>query len=268
MYIKKMKPPAHPLPDRIVFIADAHLGLPGETPDRADALVSFLRHIRGTISHLYIVGDLFDFWFEYKSVVPSTTPHVLFELYNIVQDGTRVSIFAGNHDYWLGPYLRDSVGMRLVSDSLTVEHQGKRLYIHHGDGLYPHDHGYRMLKKLLRNRLSIAMFSLIHPDLARGIARLTSATSRRFFAPPPEDKNRNLGLFRDIADNRLAADEVDAAIYGHSHIACMEERPGGTMVLLGDWLEKNTYVTLEDGRFSMHSWDASAQSPVMEDSGK
>ena len=89
------------LPDRIAFIADAHLGLPGDDPSRSYVLADFLSHLKGTVSHLYIVGDLFDFWFEYKAVVPNTAPEVVFELYNLVRSGARVYIFAGNHDYWL-----------------------------------------------------------------------------------------------------------------------------------------------------------------------
>jgi len=241
------------LPDRIAFIADAHLGMPGDDPRRPEKLVGFLRWLNGKVSYLYIVGDLFDFWFEYKTVVPNTTPHVLFELYNIVRRGTRVTIFAGNHDYWLGPYISSAVGMTVVPDEVVVEHQGRTLYIHHGDGLYPYDHGYRILKKILRNRLSIKLFGLIHPDCAAWIARATSKTSRTYLAPP-DYQGKNLKLFRAIADERLTGG-YDAAVYGHAHVPLIEERPGGTLVLLGDWINYNTYVFLENGIFTLHRWE-------------
>ena len=137
------------LPDRIAFMADAHLGMPGDDPSRIEKVSSFIRWLRGKVSHLYIVGDLFDFWFEYTSVVPNIAPHVVFELYNLVRSGTVVTLFGGNHDYWIGPYLRDSVGLNIVPDELVVEHQGQKIYMHHGDGLYPYDRGYNLLKKLL-----------------------------------------------------------------------------------------------------------------------
>ena len=239
--------------DKIAFIADAHLGMPGDTPERANNTVHFLRWLRGKISHLYIVGDLFDFWFEYKSVVPNTTPHVIFELYNLVRSGVKVTLFAGNHDYWLGQYLERSVGLHLIFDDLVVEHQGIKIYIHHGDGLYPHDHGYRIMKKVLRNKLSIYLFGLFHPDFAAKIARLTSKTSRNYLAPPDGNVERNRRLFREIADKRLV-DGYNAVVYGHSHVQLIEKRSLGTLVLLGDWIKLNTYVMLENGEFTLNNW--------------
>lgn len=241
------------LPDRIVFIADAHLGIGDDSDRRAANLAAFLRWLKGRVSHLYIVGDLFDYWFEYRSVVPSTAPQVVFELYNIRQSGAAVTMFAGNHDYWLGPYLRDSVGVTLISDEAVVGHQGLSLYIHHGDGLYPRDYGYKLLKKVLRSRLTIFLYSLIHPDLASRIARLTSKTSRKYLAPPSEDDERAICLFREIADTRLR-NGYDAVIYGHCHVPLVEQRPGGTLILLGDWITRYTYITLENGSFSLKTW--------------
>ena len=240
------------LPDRIVFIADAHLGMPGENPERSEKVAEFLRWLKGQISHLYIVGDLFDFWFEYSTVVPNIAPHVVFELYNLVQSGAGVTLFGGNHDYWIGPYLRDSVGLNIVPDDLTVEHQGRKIYLHHGDDLYKNDHGYRILKKVLRNPIAIALFRLIHPDFARRIAALSSGMSRSYLAPPENIKYYS-ELFRDIADRRLK-EGYDAVIYGHSHVPLIEQRPDGQLILLGDWIDHNTYVILENGEFTINKW--------------
>ncbi len=242
---------------RVVFIADAHLGLPGGDPSRARRLESFLASLCGDVSHLYILGDLFDFWFEYRTVVPNTAPGVVSALRRLVVSGVKVVFLAGNHDYWSGPYLRDGIGMELHPDGLTVEHQGRRLYLHHGDGLYPDDHGYRLLKKVLRNRLIIALFRLIHPDLAACIARITSSTSRKYLAPPPGRDEVYANLFRAIADTRLA-EGFDAAVYGHSHVALAEKRAEGTLVLLGDWIARSTYAVLEHGVFTLHEWPTEA----------
>ncbi len=245
------------IPDRVAFIADAHLGLPDDDPARHENLVSFIRMMRGHISHLYIVGDLFDFWFEYTSVVPNTAPRVVFELYNLVVSGTKVTLFGGNHDHWLGPYLSDDVGLHIVRDGLTVEHQGLRLYMHHGDGLYPDDHGYRILKQILRSPVSIFLFRLLHPDLARHIARISSKTSRTYLAPPGRT-DRYREVFREIADKKLS-EGFDAVVYGHSHIELLEKRNVGHLILLGDWLTRNTYILLENGEFSLHNWHASSE---------
>ena len=255
MYIGCMNEPHDILPDRVAFIADAHLGKPGDDPSRADALVSFLRASRGRYSHLYIVGDLFDFWFEYRSVVPNTTPHVIFELYNLVQAGTNVVLFGGNHDYWYGLYMTRDVGVDLEPDGRVVTHQGRRLFIHHGDGFYPGDHGYRIMKKVFRSRTAIWLFSLLHPDFASKIARITSKTSRTYLTPS-DFMERNKHSFQAIADRHLAAHhDCDAVVYGHAHVPLIEERDGGTLVILGDWIVHNTYVELEHGRFTLRSWD-------------
>ncbi len=238
------------LPDRVLFMADVHLGLPGETPERIAAVAAFLRDLRGTISHLYIVGDLFDFWFEYRSVVPSVAPRVVFELYNLVQTGTAVTLFAGNHDFWVGPYLMNDVGIRFVPDDLTVEHQGLTIYLHHGDGLYPDDRGYRLLKRIIRHPATIRAFRLLHPDFGRRIANLTSKTSREYLAPPSQRMDGKLRQLRDAADNKLGID-CNAVVYGHSHYPLVEMRQGGTLVLLGDWVVKRSYVLLENSQFSL-----------------
>jgi UDP-2,3-diacylglucosamine hydrolase len=249
-----MKTPRTDLPDRIAFFADAHLGIPDDDPARAETVAAFLRSLEGAVSHLYIVGDLFDFWFEYRSVVSSVAPQVVCEIYRLVRSGTKVTLLAGNHDYWFGPYFRKGIGVTLAPDAVEVDHQGLRLHIHHGDGLYPHDHGYRLLKKILRNRVSITLFSLIHPDLAHWIARITSTSSRRWLTPPAGEDERAAELFRPIADKRLEKG-FDAVVYGHCHVPLVEKRPGGTLVLLGDWLTRFTYVLLECGEFTLHRWE-------------
>ena len=240
------------LPDRVAFIADLHLGLPGDTPERAESVAAFIRGLSGNVSHLYIVGDLFDFWFEYRRVVPAVAPRVVFELYNLARTGTIITLLAGNHDFWFGPYLHDAVGLRVARDDLTVSHQGRTILLHHGDGLYPDDHGYRLLKKIIRNPHVIRLFRWIHPDIAWRIAMLTSKTSRKYLSPPPQKAEHAVKLFREIADRRLG-DECDAAVYGHTHVPFVEERSAGTLVLLGDWIAHATYVMLENGTFTLHS---------------
>jgi UDP-2,3-diacylglucosamine hydrolase len=251
-YIELMTDMPNNLPDRVAFIADLHLGLPGDSPERAESVAAFLRGLSGTVSHLYIVGDLFDFWFEYRRVVPAVAPTVVFELYNLARGGTTITLLAGNHDYWFGHYLRDAVGLHVVRDDVTVSHQGRTIHLHHGDGLYPDDHGYRMLKRFIRHPFIIKMFRWIHPDIAWRIAMLTSKTSRQYLSPPPEKADHAATLFRDIADNRFK-DACDAAVYGHTHVPLVEERPSGTLVLLGDWIVHSTYVLLENGKFTLHS---------------
>ncbi len=241
-------------PDRIAFIADAHLGVPGDTAEHSRIVASFIRHLTGRVSHLYVLGDLFDFWFEYKSAVLSTAPRVVFELYNLAVSGVRITLFSGNHDYWLGPYMREHVGVEVCTDELTAEHQGLTLFMHHGDGLFPDDHGYRILKSVLRNPLSIKLFSMLHPDTATAIARFSSKSSRYYLAPP-KHRDETIALFRDIADVRLDSGSYDAVIYGHSHVPLIERRQAGTLLLVGDMIRHYTYIILENGEFTLHTWN-------------
>jgi UDP-2,3-diacylglucosamine hydrolase len=242
------------LPDRVIFLADVHLGLPGDTSARMDRFAAFLRWIHGKAAHLYIVGDLFDFWFEYRRVVPNTAPQVLCELYHLIRSGMKITLLAGNHDYWFGPYLRESIGLETFPDEVGITCQGRHVLIHHGDGLYPRDYGYRLLKKILRHPVSIGLFGLIHPDLAHRIASFTSKTSRQYLAPPPGRDEHYAELFRRIADEKLKQG-YDAVIYGHSHVRLLEKRERGTLILLGDWINYSTYAVLENGQFSLQEWN-------------
>ena len=144
---------------RIYFISDVHLGAPrAARPSREQesALIGFLRSIRHDAGVLYILGDLFNFWFEYRTVVPSCGARVLFELYNLVQAGTRVVYLPGNHDIWLGPYLSEEVGLELLGGPTVVSHQGRRLFIAHGDE-FGTAATFRFSRAILKNPVCIAL---------------------------------------------------------------------------------------------------------------
>ena len=153
--------------DRVYFISDAHLGAPRlkrNHREQEDTLIAFLRSIRETAEVLYIVGDLFDFWFEYGSVVPKHGARVLFELHFLLHSGVRVVYLPGNHDVWLGPYLAEEVGVELPGGPVEVEHQGKRLFLAHGDE-FRRDWKYRMSRAVIKNRFCIRLFRWLHPDV-------------------------------------------------------------------------------------------------------
>lgn len=239
--------------DRIFFISDAHLG--GQDPDieekKEARLCALIRWLRGRAQRLYIVGDLFDFWFEYRTVIPRCGAKVLFALHDLICSGTEVCYVGGNHDFWSGSYLSDEVGIILSWRPIEVYHQGVHLYIAHGDGLWEKDVGYRILQCILRSPLSIALFRLLHPDLGSRIARVASRISRdqmseRTFLRLKES-------YRAFADTKLRAG-FDGVILGHLHIPLVEQRTWGTLVILGDWTRHCTYGVLENGVLSLHPW--------------
>lgn len=240
--------------DKIYFISDVHLGSGTESQneERERYLLDFLRSIRGTATMLYIVGDLFDFWFEYRTVVPSRSAKVLFELYNLVQSGTKVIYIVGNHDFWLGSYIEKQVGIEIVRDATEIEIQGLRLWIAHGDGV-SNEYGYRLLKSILRNRVSIELFSLIHPDIAARIAQLVSSSSRENVPNKKKSEEELLALYLNAALEKFSSG-YDAVIFGHLHLPTLRKEGSHTFVVLGDWIINFSYLVLTQREFSLRFW--------------
>ena len=165
--------------DKVYFISDAHIGggkfiRPPRV--REDALIGFLRAIRKDAECLYIVGDLFDFWFEYRSVIPAHGARVIFELYHLVQSGTRVIYLPGNHDSWLGGYLSEEVGAELPGPFCDVSHQNRRLYVTHGD-IFQQNWKFELRRRILSHPFCIALFRWLHPDIGAYLARFVSRSS-------------------------------------------------------------------------------------------
>src|SRR5262245_38654941 len=154
------------------FLSDAHLGTESaerEAPREA-RLIEFFESLPGRAESLFIVGDLFDFWFEYSTAIPRRHFKTLCALRRLREAGVEITYLAGNHDFWLGGFLSNELGIHTREGPVTVEKQGRRAWIHHGDGLIGGDLGYRMLKKILRNRVNIRLYRWLHPDLGIPLA--------------------------------------------------------------------------------------------------
>jgi UDP-2,3-diacylglucosamine hydrolase len=234
-------------PGRIVFVSDAHLGAPGGDPRREELLDRFLTDLRGQIAGLMIVGDLFDFWFEYRHAIPKGHFRVLRAIAELRADGVAVIYFGGNHDFWAGTYLKDEIGIEVSDGPIEFEIQGRRIYVAHGDGLGGGDLGYKILRRILRNRLCIALYRSVHPDIGIPLAYGVSAVSRRHTEPRETLIPK---LVRDIAIPRLRQG-ADAVVMGHVHEPTHVRLAGGDFIVIGDWLTKFTYAVLEDGEISL-----------------
>ena len=244
-----------PAPQAVYFIADAHLGVdPREQEaDREARLHGFLTSLIGRASALYIVGDLFDFWFEYRTAIPRRHFATLAVLQRLRDAGVAITYMNGNHDFWLGPFLREQLGLTTHDGALPLELQGHRIWLHHGDGLGSGDLGYKMLKRVLRSPVSIALYRLIHPDLGIPLAHVVSRWSRHSRGERPLDGDR---LWTRIAAPRFA-EGFDTVMVGHFHHAWERREGARSFFMLGDWIDNFTYVVLEDGRFTLGSWPAS-----------
>ena len=219
-------------------------------------LLRFLRHLPGRAAALLINGDLFDFWFEWRSVIPRQSFRVLAALAELREQGVEVLLVAGNHDCWGGEVLRRDVGIRYHVGLWVGSVAGWRARVEHGDGLRPHeDRGYRMLRRVLRHRAAVAAFRVIHPDLGTWIASGTSHTSRRH---APRDEG---GVLRAVAVEALAQDPaLDLLLLGHSHVAQLVRAPsGGVYANAGSWLDEPTFLRVSAGRIELRRWDGSAE---------
>ncbi len=220
----------------LYLISDVHLGLqtPSEEAAKQTRLLALLTRLESDAGRLCILGDLFDFWFEYRHVVPASTLPVLAALQRLTRAGVEVHYLAGNHDFALGRFLTDEIGCTIHLDPVEMTFDGARFYLHHGDGLAGRDLGYRVLKRILRNRLLQRLWRWVHPDLGFALARRVSRTSRRYTGGkeygPSDRRDRTLAA--------LAGRGYDWIVMGHTHEPEVQRLAGGTVYLnLGSWLE-------------------------------
>ncbi|MCI0435715.1 MAG: UDP-2,3-diacylglucosamine diphosphatase [Gemmatimonadetes bacterium] len=233
--------------------SDIHLGaVPGQTER---AFLEFLEHVGVHGRSLLLAGDLFDFWFEYRTVVPSAHFRVLAALSRLVGAGIPVTLAGGNHDAWGGRFLREEVGLDFRTGWFRTELAGREALVAHGDGLGRGDLRYRILKTILRGRFTIGAFRVLHPDLGVPVARRLSRTETR-----PGDDPRLRGRARFLeewARARLAEEPgLGWVICGHSHVpALIQVEPARFYINAGDWLTHKSYVTIdESGVPALREW--------------
>jgi UDP-2,3-diacylglucosamine hydrolase len=236
----------------VFFISDVHLGLGDRQAERQkeDRLLAFLQGILPQTEELCILGDLFDFWFEYDTVIPKGFHRTLTALQAFTDRDIPVHYVAGNHDFWMDDFFQKELGVRLYWDPVELTLGGKRVYLHHGDGLARRDIGYRLIKPILRNRLAIRLYRLLHPDIGVRLARGSSRTSRAYTAN--KDYGEEEGLL-EFATKKIA-EGSDIVIMGHRHQPHIEPIGRGTYVNLGDWITFHTFARLNGGTISLETW--------------
>lgn len=240
----------------VYFLSDAHLGSESfeKEKNKKMMLFSFFEKIKRDAEALYILGDLFEFWFEYKNTIPKEHFDVLTKLKEITDLKVKVCYITGNHDFWLGDFLKEKIKIEIFLEPTTVFHQEKKIFLIHGDGLAKKDAGYRFLKKILRNKVSISLYRLIPPDLGIPLAKKVASLSRSHASK----KEKALDDYMDFAKNKLEQG-YDAVVMGHTHYPMIknlgEDLPGqGIYLNTGDFFERFSYGRLEQGKFFLEEY--------------
>lgn len=232
------------------FLSDLHLGAyPEREKSSVPMLMDFLDHIESRKARLYIVGDLLDFWFEYRAVVPRYPFRLLARLKAMVSNGCPVTYIAGNHDYWMGNFLTQDVGLATFGDVLEASIDGKRFFVSHGDGIATTGElGYRILKGILHSRLVSSSFRLLHPDIGLALARLVSRVSRR------RSSRNNSQPDLEAFVRKQAASGFDYVILGHLHTPKLFQVGTTSCLVIGDWIDNFTYGLFADGNLTLKKW--------------
>lgn len=245
---------------KIYFLSDFHLGAPNEIESRKREarLVHFLNESKKDAAAFFIVGDIFDFWFEYKSVVPKGFVRILGCLAQISDAGIPIHIFTGNHDLWMQDYLSKELNANVYFEPQTFQLGNKQFFIGHGDGLGPGDYGYKRLKKIFTNPVCQWLFRWLHPDTGIQLANFFSAKSRAKTGTSDEvflgeDKEWLIIYTKEQAKKM----NVDYFVFGHRHFAIDFDINESTKYInLGDWIRLNTYAVFDGNSMQLLKWES------------
>ncbi len=237
----------------VYFISDLHLGLESKEKEKLkeEKLIRFLNFIREDASELYILGDLFDYWFEYKRVLQKGYFKTFTALKSLTDEGIKIHYLIGNHDFMHRDFFQSELNVNLYENPIEVSLDKRKFFLGHGDGLVKNDIGYKILKKILRNKFLQKVFSLVHPDWGIALASSSSKKSRDYTS----EKNYGEidGLFEAA---KLKIDEgFDFVIFGHSHNRSDKEYKNGRYINLGTWLYKPCYLVLRNGQLNFFDWE-------------
>ena len=229
---------------RTYVASDVHLG--AHSRGRERAFRDWLEAAGGDAEEVVINGDLFDFWFEYRTVIPRGHTRVLGTLADLVDAGIRVHLTGGNHDWWGASFLTDEIGVRFHREPVRLELSGRTTLLAHGDGLGAGDRGYRFLQRVIRHPVACTLFRWTHPDLGAWLAQRVSRTEKRREDPTPKQKARIQAL-EDWAVEQLSADpDLSLVLLGHTHVPVLRQVEAGRFyVNSGDWLRHRSYVILD-----------------------
>jgi UDP-2,3-diacylglucosamine hydrolase len=253
---------------KLYFASDFHLGSGGYSQSRAreDRLVRWLDSIKHDAAEVFLMGDIFDFWFEYHTVVPKGYIRFLGKLAELSDAGIKLYFFKGNHDMWMFDYFEKELNATIVSDQLVIERSGKKFFLHHGDGLGAGDTSYKILKKIFRSKLCQWLFARIHPNLGVGVANYWSSHSRianeNKDNPKPGQQEWLVTYSRDV----LKTSFYNYFIFGHRHLPLdIRLNDDSRYVNLGEWINACSFAVFDGEDVSLCFFEG--ESPKVRKSG-
>jgi len=240
---------------KIYFLSDFHLGAPDYSSSlaREKKIVRFLDSILHDAAAIFIVGDLFDFWYEYRTVVPKGYVRILGKMASITDSGIPMYFFVGNHDMWMKGYFEKELNIPVYFEPKTFEFGHKKFYIGHGDGLGPGDHGYKFIKKIFRSPVCQWLFGILPPAIGVGIANYMSRSSRAATGQTDdtflgEEKEWLITYSKEI----LKLEAFDYFIFGHRHLPIDCSLPGNSRYInLGDWIKYDSYAVFDGNNLEL-----------------
>lgn len=242
------------------FISDLHLGAKyiHDSKEAERRIVRFLDSIKDDASEIYLVGDILDYWFEYKYVVPKGHIRFLGKLAELADSGIKITWLIGNHDIWIYDYLPNELGISVVDGSQTIDILGKRFFITHGDGVGDLPFTFKLLRNLFRNRFCQKLYSSIHPRWTIPFALGWSKSSRYGDITPEYKGINNEPLMQFAKSHNINNPDIDYYIFGHRHILQMEQiNPRATAVILGEWISICSYAVFDGESLELNIWDRS-----------
>ncbi len=246
---------------KIYFASDFHLGMPDleRSLEREKSIVSWLNAIANDASAIYLLGDVFDFWFEYKTVVPKGFVRFLGAISRLTDAGIPVYLFPGNHDLWVGKYLEAECGVVVVKDAITIKLGNDICYLHHGDGLGPGDVGYKWLKKVFLSKIAQKAFAMIHPGIGVSFAQKLSKKSRLAQNPKEDnylgDSKEHLTQFCKQYLLNCKTPKPKYFIFGHRHLVLdIDLGEGVRYINLGEWLHGSQYAEYDGVELRLKAW--------------